>query len=551
MRADRWLWGWALAGVATAPLPVCAAADLPLDKDAACARTFITEWKQLTPVQRNNGADRHRLRQQMQACLGDRPDGVEAYLLRTDDGGREMTLLGEPPSAERLYPAGPGHVLVLEQRATTAVAAVAGRSPWWLSVLALGLVGVVIAGLRWLGRTQRDHQHTLQAEAALRLDIEASIHVGLCVIRHDGRLHHVNRAFCEISGWSPPELTGEPTGGQAPPYPFWPRDQVARLDDDLRKILAAEVGVDRYRETYVRPDGTLWTAQLSAHRLHSGEGWLFTSVDVSSEVAAQERIDALDAQWRDARPVQAMGLHSGDLLHKISNYSGAYRAAIDGLARHLKAGRHDALGEGVRIAERAAQRMDAIVEQYRTTLRNKVTKEPTSLYNTVTDAMVQVRSHAAQHNVAMDNTVSEALPLILVERGMLCDVLVNLLNNAISVMEKTSVLNRRISVSHYIDDDSGQVQLHVCDRGPGVPSALRDTVFTHGYSTRKGGHGWGLYASRLWATDVGGSLTVQDHLPRGADFVLTLPLNPVVPAEPTEEPPHAPASPTPPAAPAA
>jgi two-component system, LuxR family, sensor histidine kinase DctS len=492
------------------------------------------------------------LRETLKTCLDARKAGTEAYLVRSDESRLEMPL-GESPFSDRWYPV-PGGALVLVLRDTPTPLGVSGgsgtRSPWWLSVLALGLVGAVVATLRWLGRTQRDHLHTLQAEArarqaetTLRLDVEASIHVGLCVIRPDGRLHHVNPAFCEMSRWSAQALTSEPTGGLAPPYPFWPRDQVARLDDDLRKILAAEVGVDRYRETYVRPDGTLWTAQLSAHRLHSSEDWLFTCVDVSMEVAAQERSDALDAQWRDARPIHTMGLHSGDLLHKISNQSGAYRAAIDGLVQHLKAGRHDELGEGVRIAERAARRMDGIVEQYSATLRNKITKEPTSLHQAVEDAMAQVRNHAAQHNVVMDNTVSEALPLILVERGMLCDVLVNLLDNAISVMEKTSVLNRRISVSDYIDHDAGQVQLHVCDRGPGVPAALREAVFTHGRSTRKGGHGWGLYASRLWATDVGGSLVVQDSIARGADFVLTLPLNPVVPAEPTEEPPHAPASP--------
>jgi PAS domain S-box-containing protein len=442
---------------------------------------------------------------------------------------------------------------VLEKRAPAVAASAvpATRSPWWLSVLALGLVGAVLATLRWLGRTQRRHLQSLQAEArerqaeeALRKDIEASIQVGLCVIHPDGRIHHVNREFCKISGWSEQELIGDSAGGRAPPYPFWPRDQVARLQDDLGNILVAKVGVDRYRETYVRPDGTRWTAQLSAHPLRSSKDWLFTCVDVSMDVAAQERSDALDAQWRDARPIHSMGMHSGDLLHKLSSQTGAYRAAIDGLAHHLKAGHHDELDEGVRIAERAARRMEGIVEQYRAALRNKITKEPTSLHRAVEDAMAQVRNHAAQHNVVMDNTVSEALPLILVERGVLCDVVGNLLDNAISAMEKTPVLNRRISVSDYIDDEAGQVQIHVCDRGPGVPAALRETVFTHGYSTRKAGHGWGLHSCRLWAKDVGGSLVVQNSLARGADFVLTLPLNPVVSAEPAQEPPDAFAPPT-------
>ena len=402
--------------------------------------------------------------------------------------------------------------------------------------------------LRWLGRTQRRHLQTLQAEArerqaeaALRQDIEASIQVGLCVIHPDGRIHHVNREFCKISGWSEQELIGDSAGGRAPPYPFWPRDQVARLDDDLRKILAAEAGVDRYRETDVRPDGTLWTAQLSAHRLHGRKDWLFTCVDVSREVAAQERSDALDAQWRDARPIHSMGMHSGNLLHQIAGDLGTYRAAIDGLALHLKAGRYDMLAKGVQHAEEAAQRMDATVKPYQDLLRNKITREPTSLRQAVEDAMAQVHHHAAQHNVEIDpNGVSKALPLILVERGMLCDVLINLLDNAISAMEKTAVLNRRIGIESYLDEKAGQVHLRVRDHGPGVPPDLREKVFTHGHSTRKGGHGWGLYPCRLWAKEKGGSLAVQDNSPCGATFVLILPLNPT---PPVEAPSHADVSP--------
>jgi signal transduction histidine kinase len=234
-------------------------------------------------------------------------------------------------------------------------------------------------------------------------------------------------------------------------------------------------------------------------------------------------------------------MHSGNLLHQIAGCLGTYRTAIDGLAQHLKAGRYDQLPKGVQRAEEAAQHMDAIVKPYQDLLRNKITKEPTSLRQAVDDATAQVHHHAAQHNVEIDpNGVSKALPLILVERGMLCDVLINLLHNAISAMEKTAVLNRRIGIESYLDEKAGQVQLRVRDHGPGVPPDLREKVFIHGHSTRKGGHGWGLFTCRLWAEKMRGSLTVQDNSPCGATFVLILPLNPT---PPVEEPSHVDVSP--------
>jgi signal transduction histidine kinase len=50
-------------------------------------------------------------------------------------------------------------------------------------------------------------------------------------------------------------------------------------------------------------------------------------------------------------------------------------------------------------------------------------------------------------------------------------------------------------------------------------------VFTHGFTTKKSGHGFGLHASANAATEMGGTLTARSDGPgKGATFILTLPL---------------------------
>lgn len=146
------------------------------------------------------------------------------------------------------------------------------------------------------------------------------------------------------------------------------------------------------------------------------------------------------------------------------------------------------------------------------------------LRDTVADAMAQVSAYAATQNVVMHNGVSAELPPITMDRLILCEVLSNLLHNAISVMDTTSITNRLVSVENYLDEDAGQVQIHVRDRGPGVAPAQREAIFERQYSTRQGGHGWGLPLCRRWVERLGGRLVVTDNQPRGADFVITLPL---------------------------
>ena len=574
------------AAPVTADAPASTAAALPDTRAGdACARQLIEAWARLSPTQRRSDLDLQPLGVEARRCSATQPGLVEAHLLRLDDGRPERYLHGETEDfATPAYLAqartllaggGPatlaapaGHFtdrlhampdsrppLVLVQRylsGTASPQAVPVPAAVWqvlvlLSVLAVGLVGLVGVSLRWLGRSQRDYQRTLReeitarqgaamalrSEIAFREDIEESIGVGLRVVDRAGQLTYVNRAFCETSGWPREALVGV-----EPPYPFWPQDQAGRLDEHLHVILAGQARPDGYRVPFVRPDGTRWTAQVSARALGSGEGWILASTDVTRELDDQRRLEALNDELRRQSSVYLLGERAGELLHKISNHCGACLNALDGVHKHLQAGRHEHLGEGVRIAGRAAQHMRDIVERFRPWLRDEAAAEPASLRETVADALAQESSYAAAQNVVLHNAVSAELPPLTLDRLALCEVLSNLLRNAVWAMEDTPITNRQISVESYLDEDAGQVQLHVRDRGRGVPPTLREKVFERGYSTRSGGSGWGLYICRHWIEKLGGRLEVTDNLPRGADFVITLPLTPparaALPAPPEE-----------------
>ena len=57
-------------------------------------------------------------------------------------------------------------------------------------------------------------------------------------------------------------------------------------------------------------------------------------------------------------------------------------------------------------------------------------------------------------------------------------------------------------------------------------------IFSHGFTTKKHGHGFGLHSCANAAGEMGGSLSVRSDGPgKGATFTLELPLAPVeVPA---------------------
>jgi signal transduction histidine kinase len=70
-----------------------------------------------------------------------------------------------------------------------------------------------------------------------------------------------------------------------------------------------------------------------------------------------------------------------------------------------------------------------------------------------------------------------------------------------------------------------RVKVEIADNGVGIAPENLTRIFSHGFTTRKNGHGFGLHSGALAAKDMAGSLTAHsDGLGKGATFVLELPL---------------------------
>jgi signal transduction histidine kinase len=102
-------------------------------------------------------------------------------------------------------------------------------------------------------------------------------------------------------------------------------------------------------------------------------------------------------------------------------------------------------------------------------------------------------------------------------------VLHNLLMNALQALEQVPPSERRLQLG--ITATSRFAELRVTDSGPGIAAEDLPRVFEPFFTTREGGLGLGLSLSESLISSMGGRLTATNHEPRGAAFVLELPLH--------------------------
>jgi C4-dicarboxylate-specific signal transduction histidine kinase len=99
----------------------------------------------------------------------------------------------------------------------------------------------------------------------------------------------------------------------------------------------------------------------------------------------------------------------------------------------------------------------------------------------------------------------------------------NLLRNALQALDEVPAAERSLRLS--LDSAAPQGVLTVQDSGPGFAAEVLPHVFEPFFSTRDGGLGLGLSLCESLATGMGGSLEAAQAVPRGAQFILRLPLD--------------------------
>ncbi|MNE55284.1 Sensor protein ZraS [compost metagenome] len=141
----------------------------------------------------------------------------------------------------------------------------------------------------------------------------------------------------------------------------------------------------------------------------------------------------------------------------------------------------------------------------------------------IDDALRMSAGLLAREEVTVVKDIAD-LPLLPLDRHRMLLILVNLINNAKQALDGVIDRSRCVTFSASLADGS-VLRITVADNGNGIAPEHLARIFSHGFTTRKDGHGFGLHSCALAAQEMGGSLSVRsDGAGQGATFVLDIPL---------------------------
>jgi len=194
------------------------------------------------------------------------------------------------------------------------------------------------------------------------------------------------------------------------------------------------------------------------------------------------------------------------------------------LADHLVAEQESLCREMAQLTH-YIEHMKEIVAMQQSYAKVVGTIEPLPAVELVEDALRMNAAAFQRHRIEVVRDF-ESAPLILADRHKVLQVLVNLLSNAKYALDGARADGKRVLI-RIASCPPTAVRISVTDNGVGIAPENLQHLFTHGFTLRKDGHGFGLHSGAAVAREMGGSLSARSEgLGKGATFALELPVAP-------------------------
>jgi PAS domain S-box-containing protein len=368
---------------------------------------------------------------------------------------------------------------------------------------------VFVGSFRDVSARLRAEQALAESEARMRAIFDQEYEfVGL--LGRDGTLLEINHSALRGIGATREELIGQAFWET----PWWSGRPV-HAERVRQAVLAAAAGrFVRFELEFVGHEGQTRWVDFSLKPVHDADGTVQFLLPEGRDITRLKAAHARELAMQDA--LAQIGESASLLAHEIKNPITAVNLALRAVA--------DKLGEDQKsVLEDLSGRLAKLEKTMRRTLSFarplRLQREACALDALLAQVVRTLQPELEAAHVTVEVVCGRDLPSVPADRGLLEEVLINLVQNARQALPQGGRV--RLSAKR---EGRAHVRLTVEDDGPGIAPSVRAELFKPFVTSRAGGTGLGLAIARKVVREHGGEIGVTDGALGGACFWLRLPL---------------------------
>jgi two-component system NtrC family sensor kinase len=294
-------------------------------------------------------------------------------------------------------------------------------------------------------------------------------------------------------------------------------DELGALAREFDNMLGK---LERSHEAMVRTARDAGMSEIATGILHN-IGNVLNSVNVSANMLSTRLRESKVGKLEKLRDlVESKGEALGEFI--AGDPKGKHVAPFLGEVTRSLRSEHDEQAREIASLAEGIEHMRALVAAQQELAGSSEVREPVDVRAQIELAREIAARAAGPSDAPSFELAVEDFGRPRLDRHKLVQILVNLIKNASeSIAERGGA--GRIRVGAALDGHS--LRIEVSDDGVGIAPENLTRIFHHGFTTKRGGHGFGLHSSANAAVEMGGKLGARSEGPgRGATFVLELPL---------------------------
>ena len=362
-------------------------------------------------------------------------------------------------------------------------------------------------------------------------------------------------------------------------FDFHPDARAREFYEDEQRIIKTGEPLINKIERHVRKNGDVAWSSTTKVPLRSRDGSVVGIVGINRDITelklAEQQIEAINRELREASRQAGMAEVATGVLHNVGNVLNSVNVAAGVLSDRLNNSKASGvsklskllaeqgdLGRFVAEDERGRQ-----IPGYLQKLAEHLEKEQADMRKELHELVMNVEHIkeivATQQNYARVLGVAEVvelsevmedaikihggsyerhaiklireydkLPHMTLDKHKVMQILINFLSNAKYACDAGQKSEKMVAVRlKMVAPD--RARMEVADNGIGIAPENITRIFSQGFTTRKGGHGFGLHSGALAAKDIGGTISAESPgIGHGATFILEIPI--VAPSGPSK-----------------